>query len=39
MHDLHILWNYHREVYAFHTGDYINDADAPVPVPPRRLAA
>ncbi len=38
VHDLNILWNYHKEVYAFHTGDYIKDADAPVPVPPRRLA-
>ena len=25
LHDLHILWNYHREVYAFHTGEYIKE--------------
>ena len=29
LHDLNILWNYHQEVYAFHTGDYIKDADHP----------
>ncbi len=22
-HDLNILWNYHKEVYMFHTGDYL----------------
>ena len=29
LHDLNILWNYHKEVYAFHTGDYIKDAEHP----------
>jgi dolichyl-phosphate-mannose--protein O-mannosyl transferase len=29
VHDLNILWNYHKEVYAFHTGDYIRDAEHP----------
>jgi len=29
VHDLNILWNYHEEVYAFHTGDYIKNADHP----------
>jgi dolichyl-phosphate-mannose-protein mannosyltransferase len=23
LHDLHILWDYHREVYDFHTGSYL----------------
>jgi dolichyl-phosphate-mannose-protein mannosyltransferase len=27
--DLDILWNYHKSVYAFHTGDYINSATHP----------
>jgi dolichyl-phosphate-mannose--protein O-mannosyl transferase len=27
--DLDILWNYHRAVYAFHTGAYINAATHP----------
>ena len=29
MHDLNILWNYHKEVYKFHTGDFIKDATHP----------
>ncbi|MEJ7628542.1 MAG: phospholipid carrier-dependent glycosyltransferase [Nocardioidaceae bacterium] len=29
VHDLDILWNYHKEVYAFHTGDYIKEATHP----------
>lgn len=29
LHDLHILWDYHREVYAFHTGDYIKEQTHP----------
>jgi dolichyl-phosphate-mannose-protein mannosyltransferase len=29
LHDLDILWNYHKEVYDFHTGDYIKDATHP----------
>ncbi len=29
LHDLDILWNYHRAVYAFHTGTYINEATHP----------
>jgi dolichyl-phosphate-mannose-protein mannosyltransferase len=29
VHDLHILWDYHREVYAFHTGDYIKEQTHP----------
>jgi dolichyl-phosphate-mannose-protein mannosyltransferase len=29
LHDLNILWNYHKEVYAFHTGDYIKSAEHP----------
>ena len=28
-HDLNILWNYHIEVYKFHTGQYIKDATHP----------
>lgn len=28
-HDLHILWDYHREVYAFHTGEYIKSKTHP----------
>ncbi|MBA3310657.1 MAG: phospholipid carrier-dependent glycosyltransferase [Nocardioidaceae bacterium] len=28
-HDLNILWNYHKEVYMFHTGDYIREATHP----------
>jgi len=28
-HDLNILWNFHKEVYMFHTGDYIKDATHP----------
>ena len=28
-HDLNILWNYHKEVYDFHTGDFIKDATHP----------
>jgi hypothetical protein len=29
LHDLDILWNYHKSVYGFHTGDYINHATHP----------
>jgi dolichyl-phosphate-mannose-protein mannosyltransferase len=29
LHDLDILWNYHKAVYAFHTGAYINAAHHP----------
>lgn len=29
LHNLDILWNYHKAVYAFHTGDYINHATHP----------
>jgi len=29
LHDLDILWNYHQEVYAFHTGTYIKEATHP----------
>ena len=29
LHDLNILWNYHIEVFKFHTGDYIKDATHP----------
>ncbi len=29
LHDLDILWNYHKEVYDFHTGDYIKAATHP----------
>jgi dolichyl-phosphate-mannose-protein mannosyltransferase len=28
-HDLNMLWNYHRELWNFHTGDYIKDATHP----------
>jgi len=28
-HDLNMLWNYHKEVYMFHTGDFIKDATHP----------
>ena len=28
-HDLNILWNYNKEVYAFHTGSFINEATHP----------
>ena len=26
-HGLNVLWNYHHEVYAFHTGDYLKNVD------------
>ncbi|MEJ7741547.1 MAG: phospholipid carrier-dependent glycosyltransferase [Nocardioidaceae bacterium] len=26
-HDLNVLWNYHQEVYAFHTGEYLRNVD------------
>lgn len=29
LHDLDILWNYHKTVYDFHTGTYIMDATHP----------
>lgn len=29
LHDLHILWDYHREIYAFHTGDYLKEQTHP----------
>jgi dolichyl-phosphate-mannose-protein mannosyltransferase len=29
LHDLDILWNYHKEVYDFHTGAYIDAATHP----------
>ena len=29
LHDLDILWNYHKAVYDFHTGTYINEATHP----------
>ena len=29
LHDLDILWNYHKAVYAFHTGAYIDAATHP----------
>ena len=29
LHDLDILWNYNKAVYAFHTGTYINEATHP----------
>lgn len=29
LHSLHILWNYHQAVFAFHTGTYINEATHP----------
>ncbi len=29
LHDLDILWNYHKEVYAFHTGNYIKEQTHP----------
>ncbi|MGI8992911.1 MAG: dolichyl-phosphate-mannose--protein mannosyltransferase, partial [Nocardioidaceae bacterium] len=28
-HDLNILWNFHKEVYMFHTGTFIKDATHP----------
>ncbi len=28
-HDFNILWNYHKEVYMFHTGTFIKDATHP----------
>ena len=29
VHDLNILWNFHKEVFEFHTGDYIKEATHP----------
>jgi dolichyl-phosphate-mannose--protein O-mannosyl transferase len=29
LHDLNILWDFHKEVYAFHTGTYIKEATHP----------
>ncbi|MBA3233483.1 MAG: phospholipid carrier-dependent glycosyltransferase [Propionibacteriales bacterium] len=34
-HDLNILWNYHKEVYMFHTGDFIKGATHPFQSDPR----
>ncbi len=28
-HDLNILWNFHKEVYMFHTGEFIKEATHP----------
>jgi hypothetical protein len=28
-HDLNMLWNYHIELWKFHTGQYIKDATHP----------
>lgn len=28
-HDLNILWNYHKEIYAFHTGEYLKSKTHP----------
>lgn len=29
LHDLNILWNFHKEVFEFHTGEYIKEATHP----------